>query len=168
MMRTLVDPITNLLQQIGDLLEQLRDEQYTQPLKVLSGATLGQHIRHILEFYLELNRSYENGILNYDQRKRDREIETRRVFAIEQLVYILDNLQQEDKPLAITADYDSEPGNSFTVMSNYNRELMYNLEHTVHHMALLRIGVDAMDKIALPVSFGVAISTLKYHQACAQ
>ena len=43
----------NLLQ-IRDLLENLTTDDYTATPRILSGATIGQHIRHILEFYLLL------------------------------------------------------------------------------------------------------------------
>ncbi len=167
-MHKLVDPITQLLRQISALLELVTDEEYVEPIKVLSGATLGQHTRHILEFYLELNAGYAGGTLNYDARKRDRQIETNRIFTIERLAFVLDNLHKDNKPLEITADYGYEEGDSFTISSNYERELMYNLEHTVHHMALLRIGVNALQRIKLPDSFGVAVSTINYRKVCAQ
>jgi len=41
--------ILPLFFQLADLLEQLSDEEYRQPMPVLSGATIGQHFRHVLE-----------------------------------------------------------------------------------------------------------------------
>jgi len=55
-----------------------------------------------------------------------------------------------------------------SIPSNYYRELAYNLEHTIHHMALIRVGVNEVSSIELPVEFGVAYSTVKYRKQCAQ
>ncbi|MEM9648432.1 MAG: hypothetical protein AAF969_08120, partial [Bacteroidota bacterium] len=48
------------------------------------------------------------------------------------------------------------------------REVMYNLEHTIHHHALIKVGIQFFTDIPLPESFGVAPSTLQHRQACAQ
>ncbi len=168
MIRSFTQPIHHLLAQISLALEQLTDEQFSRPVPVLSGATPGQHTRHLTEFYLELIDGYSAGIVNYDARKRDYRIETSRQFAIERLGWIVQNLEAADKPLEVTGRLGEHPGHVFTLASNYGRELMYNLEHTVHHMALLRIGIEAVSDILLPANFGVASSTISYRLACAQ
>ncbi len=105
-------------------------------------------------------------MVNYDQRKRDIKIETNRVYAISLLRAITAFLEYEDKPLVLVADFSGEEPCS--VKTNFYRELVYNLEHTVHHMALLRIGVKEVSEIYLPDDFGVAMSTIKYRRACAR
>ena len=52
--------------------------------------------------------------------------------------------------------------------TNYYREIAYNLEHTIHHMALIRVGLRELGDIAVDDSYGVASSTLKYRKQCAQ
>lgn len=161
-------PLAGLLLQLQDLLEDLTDEQYMRKIKLLSNATLGQHTRHIIEFFLELNAGYVTGKVNYDKRERDYRIETGRACAMDSLTKIISLLNKENKALALMVDYNNDNEEPGFVETNYSRELVYNLEHTVHHMALLRIGVNAVSTIVLPVDFGVAISTLKHRNACVQ
>lgn len=65
------------LEQISGLLEKLTIKQYNYKSKFLSGATIGQHIRHILEFYICIREAMDSKLtaINYDKRKRDNSIE---------------------------------------------------------------------------------------------
>jgi hypothetical protein len=45
---------------------------------------------------------------------------------------------------------------------------MYNLEHLIHHEALIKVAITSMTEVAIPESFGVAPSTLQYRKECAQ
>lgn len=160
-MVALKEPISHLLTQLREVMNQLDDGQYARPVTTLSGSTLGQHIRHILEFYIELHKGYETGVVDYDQRERDHAIETDKRVAIFHLNRIAGNLDKPDRQLLLNVE-------TLSIPTNYYRELVYNLEHTVHHMALIRIGINAVAEIAIPDGFGIAASTLKYRQACAQ
>ena len=44
--------------QLSDSLDQLETEQYTYPCKNLSGNTIGQHVRHIIEMFQCLESGY--------------------------------------------------------------------------------------------------------------
>lgn len=161
-------PITNLLEQLEFVIEKLSNDQYTAPVSLLSNATIGQHARHVIEFFLELEKGYYNGIVNYDKRKRDYEIESNRYFAIQKLIEIKNCLSGADKNLLLTVELNADEHTEIEIKTNYFRELIYNLEHTVHHMALMRIGIASVSDILLPEKFGVAASTIKFRKACAQ
>jgi hypothetical protein len=164
----IVQPTIGLLDQLKDLLENLTDEQYGRKVTLLSGVSIGQHIRHVIEFFRELEKGYHTGVVNYDARMRNETIATQRRFAINELIAIAAVVTKENKPLKLVADFSEGDSDCCEVPTNYLRELVYNLEHTIHHMALLRIGVHAVANVELPENFGVAVSTLKYRNVCAQ
>ena len=107
-------------------------------------------------------------MVNYEKRKRDYRIETDKAFAAEQLQIIYAGIDRPDKYLLLEAGYDEHSDELLTIPSNYYREVVYNLEHTVHHMALIRVGITDVSTVQLPDGFGVASSTIKYRNACAQ
>jgi len=160
--------INNVFVQLTDTLKQLSAEQYKQPSKILFNATIGQHTRHIIELFMELDKGYETGTVNYEKRKRDYLIETDKDFAASLLFEIYNGLNKPDKELVLESNYDEHTNEVIAIKSNYYREVIYNLEHTVHHMALIRVGVSEVSCIELPEGFGVASSTIKYRKVCAQ
>lgn len=160
--------IHQVFEQLKLTLHQLSQDRYTQPSHTLSNATIGQHVRHIIELFQCLQNGYPNGRVNYENRRRDLRIETDPHLAISLLTEIGSALQKPDKSLLLEVAYQSDSDQSVTIQSNYLRELVYNLEHTVHHMALIRVGIQELTDIALLPGFGVASSTMKYRQSCAQ
>jgi hypothetical protein len=164
----LIQPTIGLLYQLKELLESLTDEQYGRKVALLSDASIGQHTRHVIEFFQELEKGYQTGLVNYDARKRNYTLETQREFAINELVGIAAVVAKENKALNLVVDFGGEGNNPYEVPTSYQRELVYNFEHTIHHMALLKIGVQAVAAIELHENFGVAISTLKYRTVCVQ
>ena len=164
----LKQPIQNVFVQLTETLNQLSADEYTQPSKILFNASIGQHVRHIIELFLCLEKGYETGVVNYEKRKRDYQIETNKDFATQLLKDIYHRLERPNADLVMEAEeYENSTG-MVAIPSNYYREIAYNLEHTIHHMALIRVGINEVSMIELPQDFGVAYSTIKYRQQCAQ
>jgi len=160
--------IQNVFRQLSDSLQELSDEEYTQPSDILFKATIGQHVRHIIELFIELDKGYETGCVNYEKRKRDYTIETHKDVAIELLHAIYLQLHKPDKELLLEANFSEDANETVFIHTNYLREVMYNLEHTVHHMALIRVGINEVSSLTVAKEYGVASSTIKYKKACAQ
>jgi len=160
--------IQNVFVQLSASLELLSDGQYVYASKILSNATIGQHVRHIIEMFSCLEEGYEAGIVNYEKRKRDRKIETEKTFAVALLKKIYEGLDKQNKPLIMEAVYDEDSNELLPFDTNYYREVAYNLEHTIHHMALIKVGIQEVSDIEIPEGFGVASSTIKFRAVCAQ
>lgn len=160
--------INHVFVQLSHSLALLTDEEYKKPGRLLANATIGQHVRHIIELFQCLHKGYDAGVVNYDKRKRDHTIETNKKFASELLNEIYSLLDKPDKPLLLQVACSDTNDEMLQVQSNYYREVIYNLEHTVHHMALIRVGISEVSQVQLPADFGVASSTVKYRNTCAQ
>jgi hypothetical protein len=160
--------VNNVFVQLAESLQQITQGEYVQPCRNLFNNTIGQHVRHIIELYQCLEKGYEPGVVNYEKRKRDHDIETDKELAGSLLLEIHSGLAKPNKELILEATYDDLSTECISISTNYFREIAYNLEHTIHHMALIRVGLAEVAAITLPDDFGVASSTVKYKKQCAQ
>ena len=164
----LTKAVKNVFLQLEQVILQITDEEYSKPCTTLFKNTIGQHVRHVIELFQCLELGYEDAIVNYEKRKRDTRIENDKTFARSLLAEIYQNLDRPDKSLTLEAIYDDLSTTPIRIHTNYFREIAYNLEHTIHHMALIRVGVTEVTNLQLPDTFGVASSTVKYRKECAQ
>ncbi|NDI99785.1 DinB family protein [Flavobacterium sp. LaA7.5] len=161
----LVSAVKNNLDELLVLLQSLSDTEYSKPVNALAQATIGQHVRHIIEMYLCLMEKYDCAMINYDNRERNKNIESNILYATEKIVYIKENFEKEDKELILE---HAISGENIITKSNYNRELLYNMEHAIHHQALIKVALHEFGNIFINENFGVAPSTIQYRKTCAQ
>lgn len=160
----LLPSIENTLNELCNLLEQLTNDDYSQPCLALSNSSIGEHTRHSIEMFQCLEFQYESGVVNYDNRQRDKKIEIDTNFAIDALKTVIENLNKPNKKIVLHQIIDGEELN---IESNYDRELLYNLEHCIHHQALIKVAVLQNKNINIDADFGVARSTIEYRKQCA-
>ena len=161
----LIQSIKNNLSENIELLRQLTNDEFTQKNPELSNATIGEHMRHIIELFGCLLENYDYGLINYDDRKRDVLLQTDKNEAIAIIEKYLLELDKPNKELSLTYNCFSTIE---LLQTNYYRELIYNLEHSIHHQALIKVALHSLPHIKIPSSFGVAPSTLEYRKQCAQ
>ena len=154
----------NLIENIT-LLHQLTNEELTLPFPELGNATIGEHMRHIIELFGCLLENYEYGLINYDGRKRDLLLQTDKNEAIAIIEKYLLEIDKPNKPLSLTHNCFSPIE---LLQTNYFRELIYNLEHSIHHQALIKVALYRLSHIKISDSFGIAPSTIEYRKQCAQ
>lgn len=161
----LVRACLSIIDQLENMLTQITADDFSKPSSALSNATVGQHLRHTIEFFLCLETGFREGVINYDKRAHDKLIETDKFIALAAIDRIRHFVvaTANDSPLRLDVGYDRHSDDCITIQTNYFRELTYNIEHAVHHMALIKIGVrEVATYVNLPGDFGVAVSTLRH------
>lgn len=156
-----------ILSQLASVIDQIESHDFVKPCPFLGNSSLGQHLRHTLEFYLCLESGCQNGIVNYDKRAHDKLIETDKHVALSTINRIKDfiSIQKVDFPLQLEVGYELDSEDSVNMQTNYFRELTYNIEHAVHHMAIMKIGIrEIAPYIKLTADFGIAASTIRYKE----
>jgi hypothetical protein len=161
----LIPSINNSLEELIGLLNQLSEEEYSKSCFELSGASIGEHTRHIVEMFQCLNRNYDLGIVNYDKRERNVLIQTNANFAIQMILDIKNSITKDNKNLVLQQMIDDV---AIKIQSNYQRELLYNLEHCIHHQALIKVAILKFENVTVDENFGVARSTIEYRKQCVQ
>ena len=162
---------SNNLIEIKNLLLQLNTQQYTFESKALFGATIGQHVRHIIEFYQAVFNGIKNNNINYDLRERNFLIETNIKFSIDVIDTVLISLSKKynDQTIFIEANFCSNENKSTRIKTSFQRELAYCLEHSIHHQALIKVGLLELDCLSLiDSSFGLAPATIHHRRLVTQ
>jgi len=160
----------DLLESIENTISSLNDQQYTESMEVLSNATIGQHIRHMLEFYQAIDVAHKTGEIDYDDRKRSLKMESSIEFAKESIEVIKKNIvtYTEDKQIAMSGNYSLDSEKSSTISTTLSRELAFSMEHTIHHLAIIKNAL-VIQGVKLEENFGVAPSTIRFkNNICAQ
>lgn len=152
------------LEEIRSVISDLNNEQYAQKIEILSGSSIGQHVRHILEFYFCLIQGVKGGVVNYDLRERDLTLESEVKAGLTAIEYLQAQIEAFDlaQTLKLEGDCGVSQSEAYSIPSNLHRELCYNLEHSIHHQAIIKIGLKSiLINPELIESFGVAPSTMR-------
>ena len=154
----------NLIQ-LKEMLQSINKENYTRPNEILSGSSVGRHIRHILEFYLLLVSGSFSGTISYDKRQRDIRIEEGQQFAIQTIDRLLKGIDTLDETLTVKfeGDFTADGTAQNITLSSVGRELAYCIEHSIHHQAIIKAGLIILGLSELTnENFGMAYSTIRY------
>ena len=149
--------LINSLLQISDILEVTQNLPHDKATNFYIGTNAGKHVRHVLDHVLTFIPSIETGVLDYNLRNRDSDIETNWQAANAQLLEILQTLETLDmnnKALEVISEIDICSTENDTFTSNVPREVLYLINHTMHHAAYIKLlakncGVDLPDNIGI-------------------
>lgn len=154
------------LDTIAELLQKLSAEQYQQKETWLFESSIGQHTRHILEFYLCLLEAENCQVANYDDRKRDLSLETDPEIAYQKIQDLKAKIEKVNSTqiLTLKVNHHLQEEDCIQMETTFGRELAYCLEHSIHHQALIKVGLKAMNLTELvDETFGVAPATIRHY-----
>jgi hypothetical protein len=129
---------------------------------------VGAHLRHVIEHYEALLQPKSPGVVDYDQRPRDRELQTNPDVALRRLHALLRRLNDWTADLGTIVQVRGRGGLAgdfgFAVSSSVGRELVFVTSHAIHHYALLK--PHCMQRgIPIAAEFGRAPSTVAHETA---
>ncbi len=155
-----------MLNQIVSTIDLLENHQYTRPLNVFNGSTLGQHFRHIFDFYNCIIRDAGGAMIDYARRERDPRLEEDCNFAGISFRTLANKIEllSEKQQIGILGDFgESSAEEKSLIQTTIGRELLYAFDHAVHHLAIIKIGIKTnFPEVNIDENLGVAPSTQKY------
>jgi uncharacterized damage-inducible protein DinB len=154
--------IHDVVQQINFVLAQFEPHEYRQALPEYNGSTIGQHFRHILEFFQCLQQGAEHGLVDYAARQRNLLYEDQPAIAAAAFDAFLEQLDQLTlhTPLRVCAEFGCTERPEYA--STLGRELMFAYDHAIHHLAIIKIGLQVhYPHIRADRDLGVSPSTIK-------
>lgn len=159
--KTLTDAAAAVLQQGQRLLHRLPDQLYRHAPAQMSASAVGGHFRHVLDHFASLLAGLPAGVVDYDARQRDADVERDRHRALqvarelERQVRLLSG--SGDVPLLVLTD-SGEGARRQPSRTSLLRELQFVTSHAVHHYAMIALLLRAQGHDVEP-GFGVAPST---------
>jgi hypothetical protein len=156
--------LTNSLHQIGEILETIDNLPNAKATEFYCNTNAGKHVRLVLDHILAFIPSITSGTLDYNRRNRESDVETNWHAAKTQLHEILKSLETlplENTPLEVISELDSIQTANQNFTSNVPREVLYLINHTIHHVAYIRLLAKGCG-ITLGDHIGIAPATATY------
>ncbi len=151
--------LQHIIEQIEYLAENLTNSQFTEPLPILSNASIGKHTRHIIDVFAT--------VASFDHRSRNTDIETDKnlaVTTIRQWAKIIHETKLEKKVILLNNFSLETDLDDIYTETTLLRELIYAIEHAIHHLAIIKIGASQSFGLSFSPDFGVAPSTIRYYK----
>ncbi|NKC01936.1 MAG: hypothetical protein GKR90_26020 [Pseudomonadales bacterium] len=140
---------------LRDVVEQLSLEQYQVAQSPLE-SSIGAHLRHILEFYQLFLCQQSGESINYDKRRRCREVEHCKASALGLMQLLEDRLGtiHQERPISVVNEH------GYWLSTSTARELHFLSDHTTHHMAMIAVACR-LANVPISKCFGVSTATLR-------
>ena len=157
----IIAQLKSQLETLKEMLDKIDNNTYTSPVVHLNHSSIGNHTRHIIELLQCLVNGYNNGEVDYINRKRNLLLEQEIYIAKSIISELLDNVSLPNKQLRMAVDTEGA-----YIYSNSDREIVYNTEHIIHHLALIKVALIEMGLSDMTnEEFGMAYATIRYRKS---
>jgi uncharacterized damage-inducible protein DinB len=164
-MKPLCNANLEVLQQLKELVLRCEDIYLKDPASPHAG--IGQHVRHVLDHYRAFKAGTESGTVDYNLRQRQCAEETSHVEAkqsIDVMMNWLADLNLDNQALDVISEISLVRSQSERLSSNTERELLYLINHSIHHMAYASLLAKTAG-VELPRHIGLAPGTATYERS---
>ncbi len=151
--------LDNLIKAIA----KISNQQYTQNSP--NHSSIGEHVRHVIEYCDNFLSGIKNNLINYDNRPRNEILAKNQQIAIEKLQQLQNSMKQfanDDSKIKIAEAVNCKE-KSPIVTSTIAREYVFIAAHIVHHLAIIKLIAEAMG-ITFDKDIGKAASTVIFEK----
>lgn len=164
--------LNQCLEQIQQTLDVVNECQNRDD--IYDNHNIGKHLRHVYDHFIAVMNGSASGDINYNLRNRDSMIERDINASYQQLAALVTWVENLAAPaeevVQVISEVDCAKEQSQTFTSTLGRELLYLINHTIHHLAFIKLLLSHQN-IMLPEAIGLAPSTASYlrtHPLCTQ
>ncbi|PCH61721.1 MAG: hypothetical protein COC19_04435 [SAR86 cluster bacterium] len=163
----LISASVHCVSQCEQLLQLVSKSDFTRTVQ--DGSSVGAHMRHILDRFYCFFSGLEKGCIDFDDRQRNRELEANIDYSEAALVRVsaqfsaLTSLQIMTDPILIK-EAVCEHGDSVTLASTVDRELMGLISHSTHHLAIIALILKSLG-YEMDKDLGKAPSTILHERS---
>lgn len=156
------DPTACLISEMERAIETIEAVDDLSFVRSTATGSVGQQMRHDLDFVGCLLKGIAIGRIDYNERQRGTRIETDRHAALAGYRMAIDRLEAiNESDLLKSVSVRSELDPDRWLPSSVGREIEFVHSHTVHHHALIGEKLRAM-AIEVPEDLGLAPSTMRF------
>lgn len=162
-MKLLLDATLEVLQQVKKLIDSCETEAYARPCEY-SMSSVGQHIRHILDHFLVFQQGLDDGCINYNLRSRGNIVESNPQAALQKIAALREwfkDVDLQNRSIQVISEISVSQINDMNLHSNIQRELIYIINHTIHHIAYASLVANHLCQ-KVDVNLGIAPATATY------
>ena len=165
------------LKQITTILTLLASQSKEKQQQLFIEQRIGAHIRHVHDHFRSLFIGLNTGVVDYNLRNRDSMEEVNLSISLSENKHILNQLvtlNVASSKIEIISEINCHATESLQMTSSVERELLYLINHTIHHAAIIKHMMDNAG-VSCPSEIGLAPGTATYYrplacepEACAQ
>jgi uncharacterized damage-inducible protein DinB len=163
-MKHLCNANIEVLSQLKRLIQHCDTIYLKDPLSQHAG--IGQHVRHVLDHYRAFVQGLDQQCVDYNLRTRNSAEENDPAIAalsIDELIQWMKNLETAPYKITVISEISLHEQQSEAITSNAERELLYLINHSIHHMAYASL-LASSKNVFVPRDIGLAPGTATYER----